>query len=401
MLELQSDFPILSQRVNGSKLVYLDSAATAQKPQSVIDSVSGYYMESNANVHRAQHTLASRATMAYEEARKKAQAFINAGSDREIVFTSGTTGSINLVASSYGRKLQAGDAVLLTEMEHHSNLIPWQLVAAERDLELLFIPFDQDGRLEYHTLDEIWHSRIKMVALTHISNLFGTINDVARVIDYAHERGARVLVDGAQAVPHTTVDVQALDCDFYAFSGHKMCGPTGIGALYGKQEILDAMGPYMGGGEMISSVWLDRAKWNEIPYKFEAGTPNIAGAVGMGSAIDYLLSVGIDAIEEHERELTVYALEKLKEIEGLFLYGPEKGRGGVFSFNLPDIHAHDVAQFLDSRGVAIRAGHHCAHPAMRKLGVTSTARASIYLYNTLSDIDALCEALCSCKEFFN
>ena len=397
----KKDFPILNQKIDGKRLVYLDSAATTQKPTAVIEAIKGYYTNDNANVHRAQHTLAARATKAYEAARGKIRAFINAKKNSEIVFTHGTTEALNLLARSFGKTMKQGEAVLLTEMEHHSNLIPWQLMAADRGVELRFIPFDQEGKLDYRAMEELWDDRVRIVAATHVSNVFGTINDVERIIGFAHKRGVPVLLDGAQAVGHMPVDVKALGCDFYAFSGHKMCGPTGIGVLYGKEELLENLEPFMGGGEMITAVWLDRAEWNELPYKFEAGTPNIAGAVGFGAAIDYLSEIGMDTIEKSEEELTSYALDKLKGVKDLTLYGPDDSRSGVFSFNLGDIHAHDVAQFLDSKMVGVRAGHHCAHPIMRKLGITSTARASLYLYNDTDDIDILAESLIQCGEFFS
>jgi len=394
------DFPILNRKIDGKRLVYLDSAATTQKPLQVIEAIQNYYLNDNANVHRAQYTLAAQATLAYEAARKRIRGFINARKDSEIVFTHGATEGINMVARSYCKTLEPGDAILLTEMEHHSNLIPWQIAAAEQDLRLRFIPFTETGELDYSKLEWLWDEKVKIVAVTHISNVFGTINDVRRIIEFAHARGVPVLIDGAQAAGHIPVDVAALDCDFYAFSGHKMCGPTGIGVLYGKEEMLQRLEPFMGGGEMISAVWFDRATWNDLPYKFEAGTPNIAGAVGLGAAVEYLEDVGMEALVKHENELVSYAIEKLRAVDDLTLYGNQKNRGAVFSFNLGDIHAHDLAQFLDSRMIAVRAGHHCAHPLTRKLGVSSTARASFYLYNEREDIDLLAEALTECGVFF-
>lgn len=394
------DFQILKQQVNGKRLVYLDSAATTQKPDAVIEALSSYYRNDNANVHRAQHTLAGRATLAYEAARENVAGFIGSRSEEEIVFTHGATEAINVLAKSLCKTMAPGDAVLLSEMEHHSNLVPWQLAAAERHLELRFIPFTDAGELDYEAMQELWDDRIKLVSVTHISNVFGTRNDVERIIEFAHNRGVPVMIDGAQAAGHIPVDVSALDCDYYVFSGHKMCGPTGIGVLYGKEEHLRRLEPCMGGGEMITSVWLDRAVWNEPPYKFEAGTPNIAGAIGLGAAVEYLQGIGMDVITGHEKALTAYAMEKLEGVDGLTLYGPRLNRAGVFSFNMGEVHAHDVAQFLDSRGVAIRAGHHCAHPLARKLGVAATARASLYLYNEREDIDILTEALAECREFF-
>jgi len=394
------DFPILRKTKGRERLVYLDSAATTQKPESVISALREYYENENANVHRAQHALAERATLAYEEARKRVSSFIGAGSAEEIVFTHGATEAVNIVAKSFCETLSPGDAVLLTEMEHHSNLVPWQMEAAKKKIELRFLPFNKNGELDYFALERLLDEKVKLVSVTHVSNVFGTKNDIPGIVEFAHSKGVPVLVDGAQAAGHMAVDVTALDCDFYAFSGHKMCGPTGIGVLYGKIEYLRSLEPVMGGGEMITSVWLDRAEWNEPPYKFEAGTPHIAGAVGLGAAVSYLESIGMDVIEKHERELTAYALERLSSVADLELYGPREERAGVFAFNLADIHAHDVAQFLDSRGVGIRAGHHCAHPLTRKLGVPATARASLYLYNEMKDIDILVESLIQCGEFF-
>jgi cysteine desulfurase / selenocysteine lyase len=379
----------------------LDNAATTQKPDTVIEAITSYYHNDNANVHRAQHTLAARATLAYEAARKRVGEFVGAKSEKEIVFTHGATEAINILAKSFCSPLSPGDAILLTEMEHHSNLVPWQIEATQRNLKLRFIPFTEDGKLDYGGMDSVWDHRIKIVAVTHVSNVFGTINDVERIIEYAHQRGVPVMIDGAQAAGHMPVDVTALGCDFYVFSGHKMCGPTGIGVLYGKAEHLTKLEPAMGGGEMITAVWLDRATWNDLPYKFEPGTPNIAGAVGLGAAITYLQSIGMASIAEHDADLTNYALESLSVVKNLKLYGPRDTRGGVLSFNLGNIHAHDVAQFLDSKGVAIRAGHHCAHPLHRKLGVAATARASLYLYNSHEDVDILTEALIQCGEFFH
>ena len=406
---LRRDFPILSRKlpVAGNKgavrrLVYLDNAATSQKPRQVTEALTRYYEESNANVHRALHRLGEEATAAYEESRGTVGRFIGARSPTEIVFTRGTTESINLVAAAWGRKnVGPGDEILLTEMEHHSNLIPWQLLAAERNATLRFIPFGDDGALQLEALDELLTERTKLVALTHMSNVFGTINPVRRIIETAHERNIPVLLDGAQSVPHLPVDVKELDCDFLAFSGHKMCGPTGIGVLYGKERLLEDMPPYQGGGEMIASVWLDRATWNDLPYKFEAGTPNIAGAVGLKNAVDYLAKLGMDAVRRHEEELTRYALARLRELDDITFHGEAPERGGVVSFSLGEIHPHDIAQFLDNEGVAIRAGHHCAYPIMRKLGVAATARASLYLYNTTEEIDLFVDALRRTREFFH
>lgn len=399
---IRRDFPILSRTFRGKPLVYLDNAATTQKPAAVINALREYYRQSNANVHRALYALAEEATAAYEAARTKVQRFLGARSPREIVFTRGTTEAINLVAQSWGRaNLKAGDEILLTEMEHHSNLVPWQLLAAEKGLRLRFVPFDARGALEIGLLDELWSDRVRLVSLVHVSNVFGTINDVASVIRYAHERGVPVVLDAAQSVPHMPVDVQALDCDFLACSGHKMCGPMGIGALYGRERLLEQMPPYQGGGEMISAVWLDHATWNDLPHKFEAGTPNVGDAVALGAAVDYLAEVGVAAIRAYEEQLTAAALEALRGVPQVRVYGEAPQRGGVISFNLGDIHAHDVAQFLDREGVAVRAGHHCAHPVMRKLGVPATTRASFYFYNTADEVEILASSLRKAQEFFH
>ena len=399
--DVREDFPILDRTIGGKPLAYLDNAATSQKPRAVLDAVRVYYERENANVHRALHTLGEEATAAFEKSREKVQRFLNARSRREIVFTRGTTESINLVASSWGGKnLTKGDVVLLTGMEHHSNLVPWQLLCARTGCSLAFIPLTPDGELDLAAAERAWTDRIRLVALTHVSNVLGTINDVKAVAELAHERGALVLVDAAQSVPHLRVDVADLDCDFLAFSGHKMCGPMGIGALYGKERLLEQMPPWMGGGEMISSVWAEKSTWNEIPYKFEAGTPNVEGAVGLGAAIDYLHGLELSAIEAWEAELGRYALQRLQEVPGITLYGAARSRGAVFSFNLGTIHAHDVAQFLDREGIAVRAGHHCAQPLMRSLDVAGTARASLYFYNTFSEIDRLTAALRGAAEFY-
>jgi cysteine desulfurase / selenocysteine lyase len=399
---IREDFPLLKRTFHGKPLVYLDNAATSQKPTRVLEAVQAYYVSSNANVHRALYALAEEATAAYEASRRKVQKFLNASSPREIVFTRGTTEGINLVAQSWGRShLGPGDEILLTEMEHHSNLVPWQMIAAERGARLRFIPFDARGVLELERLDELWSDRTRIVAMSHMSNVFGTINDAARVIRYAHERGVPVLLDAAQSVPHMSVDVRELDCDFLAFSGHKMCAPMGIGALYAREKLLEEMPPWMGGGEMISAVWLDRATWNELPYKFEAGTPNVEGAVGLGVAVDYLAEIGMGAIRAYEEHLVTAALDALRTVADVRIFGASPERGGVISFALGDIHAHDVAQFLDREGIAVRAGHHCAHPIMRKLGVPATARASYYFYNTPEEATALAAALSRAQEFFH
>lgn len=407
--EIRNDFPILGRNLAGETnngtfkpLIYFDNAATTQKPRQVIEAMVRYYENSNANVHRALHKLGEEATEAYEESRKKVANFIRAKSHREIVFTRGTSESINLVASAWGRKfLNPGDEIILTEMEHHSNLIPWQLITREKGATLRFIPLNDDGTLDFCSVGDLMTERTKFIAITHMSNVFGTINPVRGLIRKAHRRGIPVLLDGAQSVPHLPTDVLDLDCDFLAFSGHKMCGPTGIGVLYAKEKWLEQMEPYQGGGEMIGAVWLDRATWNELPYKFEAGTPNIAGAIGLGAAIDYLSSVGMADITRYEQEITTYASLKLHKIDGIKIYGKAPERGGIISFNVDSIHPHDMAQFLDNRGIAVRAGHHCAQPAMRKLGLAATTRASFYFYNTFEEVDQFVEAVKKAKEFFS
>ncbi|NNM67214.1 MAG: cysteine desulfurase [Spirochaetales bacterium] len=394
---LRQDFPILNRELAGvgtpRRLVYLDNAATTQKPRSVLDAITAYYETSNANVHRAIHTLGEEATRLYELAREKTRAFLNAEFSEEIIFTRGTTESINLVASSFCSLLNPGDEILLTEMEHHSNLVPWQMAAQRHGLVLKFIPFDPDGVLEFGKLPQLWTSRVRLLALTHTSNVLGTVNPVADFVRFAHERGVPVLVDGAQAAPHRPVDVQALDVDFYAFSSHKMLGPTGLGVLYGKKDWLEKLPPFAGGGEMIRSVTLEGFEPNVLPYKFEAGTPNIEGAVGFAAALDYLGTVGLDWIHGWEQKLTSYALEQIKRVPGLTVYGKAPDRAGVVAFSLEGVHAHDLSAYLDQSGVAVRAGHHCAHPLARKLGVISTARASFYLYNTFEEIDRWIQAL--------
>ncbi|KPV43595.1 cysteine desulfurase [Alicyclobacillus ferrooxydans] len=401
--KIKEDFPILNQEINGHRLVYLDSAATSQKPQSVIDVLKRYYETDNANVHRGVHTLGSRATEAYELAREKVARFIGAPDAAQVVFTRGTTESLNMVAYGFARpRLTAEDEIVLTPAEHHSNLIPWQQVARVTGAKLKYIPLQEDGTISLEDAKKLIGPATKIVAIAHVSNVLGTIHPVRELADLAHEVGAVIVVDGAQSVPHMPVDVNDLDCDFLAFSGHKMCGPTGIGALYGKRKWLDEMEPTYFGGEMIDVVELYEATWKETPWKFEGGTPIIAGAVGLGAAVDYLEKIGMDAIREHDREITGYALKRLSEVEGLEIYGPAEGaeRGGLVTFNLGSIHPHDVSTVLDAEGVAIRAGHHCAQPLMRILNVPATARASFYLYNTKSDVDALVDALASAKEFF-
>ncbi len=399
---VRQDFPVLEQWVHGRPLVYLDNAATAQKPHQVIDALTTYYRTYNANVHRGIHTLSEQATENYEDARRKIACFINARSVKEVIWTRGTTESINLVAYSWGRaNIGAGDEILLTQMEHHSNLIPWQILAQEKGAVLRFVPVTNEGFLDLECLDDLLTTRTKLVSVVHMSNVLGTINPVAEIARRAHAVGAKVLVDGAQSVPHMPIDVQALDCDFLAFSGHKMCGPTGIGVLYGKRELLEAMPPFQGGGDMIKEVFLESATWNDLPWKFEAGTPSIAQAIGLGFAVDYLTQVGIEAIHHHEQEVVGYAMQALSQMDGVEIYGPPAGlRGGVISFNLAGVHPHDIATILDHEGVAIRAGHHCAQPLMRRYQVPAMARASFYLYNTIEEVDVLLHALEHVKETF-
>jgi cysteine desulfurase/selenocysteine lyase len=400
-LEIRKQFPILEQEINGHPLVYLDSAASSQKPVSVIEAIKRYYEHDHANVHRGVHTLGARATDAYEGAREKVARFLNARSPQEIIFTRGTTTAINLVAMGYARThLKEGDEIVITPMEHHSNLIPWQQAAKATGATLKYIPLQPDGTIALADVEKQITANTKLVAITHVSNVLGTINPIKDIARIAHKHGALLLVDGAQSTPHMKIDVQELDCDFFALSGHKMCGPTGIGVLYGKREWLEAMEPVEFGGEMIDHVDLYESTWKELPWKFEGGTPIIAGAVGLGAAIDFLQEIGLDQIEQHEKKLTQYALERLGEIEGIRIYGPTEERGGLVTFNLGDLHPHDVATVLDAEGVAIRAGHHCCQPLMRWLNVTATARASFYLYNTEEDIDRLAEALIKTKEYF-
>jgi cysteine desulfurase / selenocysteine lyase len=398
--KIRGDFPILHRKVHGRPLVYLDNAASSQKPAAVVAAVSGYFLTSHANVHRGAHQLSVEATGAYEAARETVARFIG-GATEEVVFTRGTTEAINLVAASWGdSKLRAGDEILLTLMEHHSNLVPWQLVAKRTGARLEFAGLTPEGRLDVDDLVSKLGPRTRMVAVTHVSNTLGVVNPVVEIAARAREAGALCLVDGAQAVPHLRVDVGAIGCDFYAFSGHKMCGPTGIGALWGRRELLESMPPWQGGGEMISEVRLEESRWAAVPHKFEAGTPSIGDAVGLGAAIRYLEQVGMEAIHAHEMALTEYALARLGELEGFRLFGPATDRVGVISFEYGDIHPHDLATILDSHGVAIRAGHHCNQPLMDHLGVAATARASLYLYNTREEIDVLVEALLAARSLF-
>lgn len=401
--QIRADFPILQRQVKpGVPLVYLDSTATSQKPQQVIQAMDDYYRNSNANIHRGIHVLAEEATALYEAARERVSRFIGAPSARQIIFTRNTTESINLVAYSWGRaNLEEGDVVILTEMEHHSNLVPWQILAQERHIRLEFISVNPDGLLDLDSYKELLMREPRLVAFTHMSNVLGTINPAEEIIRMAHAVGAVTLVDGAQSVPHFPVDVKQLGADFLAFSAHKMCGPTGIGVLYGRKELLESMPPFLGGGDMIKRVHLRSFTSNELPYKFEAGTPAIAEAVGLGAAIDYLSSVGLGSIAEHEKEIVSYALERLEEIPGVWVFGPEaQYKGGVVAFTLAGVHPHDISQILDMDGIAIRAGHHCAMPLHEKYNLPATARASFYLYNTQEEVDKLVNSIYKVKTLF-
>jgi cysteine desulfurase/selenocysteine lyase len=391
---LRRDFPILAERVNGKPLVYLDNAATTQKPASVIDALDAYYRHENANVHRGVHTLSQRATDDYESARARIARFIGGVATEEVIYTSGTTGGLNLVAQSYGRNvLRPGDDVVISGLEHHSNIVPWQLVCAQTGASLKVVPVNDAGEIEMDAFERLLGPRTKIVAFTHVSNALGTITPIERVIRLAHDAGAIVVVDGAQAIAHVGVDVRALDCDFYAFSGHKIFGPTGIGALYGKAAILDAMPPWQGGGDMIRSVTFEKTEYNDLPYKFEAGTPNIAGAIGFGAAIDYVERVGIGAIAAYEDALLDYATRRVEAIPGLRIVGTAAHKAAIVSFTLDGVHAHDVGTILDNEGIAVRAGHHCAMPVMERFGISGTARASFALYNTFDEIDALASGI--------
>ncbi|MFZ5855978.1 MAG: cysteine desulfurase [Chloroflexota bacterium] len=401
--EIRRDFPILQrQTANGVRVTYLDSTATSQKPLAVIDAMNDFYRRSNANIHRGVHTLAEESTALYENAREKVAKFINAPSARQIIYTRNTTESINLVAYTWARaNLKAGDLVILTEMEHHSNLVPWHMLAAERGIELDFIPVTADGLLDLDAYKSLLARGPKLVSFTHMSNVLGTVNPAAEIIHLAHDAGAVTLVDGAQSVPHLAVDVRSLDADFYAFSAHKMCGPTGIGSLYGKASLLESMPPFLGGGDMIKEVKLRSFRPNSLPHKFEAGTPAIAEAVGFGAAVDYLTKIGMDAISAHEHAITEYALERLEEIPGVKVFGPSADKkGGVASFTLEGVHPHDVAQILDQDGIAVRAGHHCAQPLHEKFGIPATSRASFYLYNTKDEVDLLVNGIYKVKKMF-
>ncbi|MFF2289723.1 cysteine desulfurase [Peribacillus butanolivorans] len=402
--EIRKLFPILDQEVNGQPLVYLDSAATSQKPAAVIEAIEQYYRGYNSNVHRGVHTLGTKATDAYEGAREKVRKFINASSTEEIIFTRGTTTSLNTVARSYGgANVKEGDEIVISYMEHHSNIIPWQQLAKEKGAVLKYIPLQEDGTISLDDVRATITDATKIVSIMQVSNVLGVINPVKEIAKIAHEHDAVMVVDGAQSTPHLKVDVRDLDCDFFAFSGHKMVGPTGIGVLYGKKELLEKMEPIEFGGEMIDFVGLYESTWKELPWKFEGGTPIIAGAVGLGAAIDFLEEIGLDNIERHEHKLAAYAMEKMTAVEGLTIYGPKDAekRAGVITFNINDVHPHDVATVLDADGIAVRAGHHCAQPLMKWLDVSSTARASFYLYNTEEDIDKLVSGLVKTKEYFS
>jgi cysteine desulfurase/selenocysteine lyase len=402
-LTLRAEFPILSRKVHGKPLVYLDNTATTQKPRVVLETLDHYYRTYNANIHRGVYRIAEEATARYEESREKVAHLLNARSTREIVFTRGTTESINLVAYAWGRaNVGPGDVIVLTEMEHHANLVPWQILAKEKGAMLRFIPVTGQGTLDLSRLDALLKGPVKLVAVTQMSNVLGTINPVAEIGRRAHAAGAKVLIDAAQGLPHLGADVRALDCDFLAFSGHKMLGPTGSGGLYGRREILEAMPPFLGGGEMIREVKLEGSTWNELPWKFEAGTMDIAATIGLGAAVDFLTGIGIDAIRAHDAMLTVRAMRLLSEIPGIRIFGPPADqRGPIIPFTLDDIHAHDIAGVLDREGIAVRAGHHCAMPLHQRLGVAATARASFYLYNTVEEVDQLAEGVRKVKRVFH
>ena len=393
--EIKKDFPIFAD----SDLVYLDNAATTQKPQSVLDTVDSLYKEANANVHRALYSLGSEATERFETSRKKVADFIGV-SEKEIVFTSGTTDSINLLARSIGNTLKPGDEILISEMEHHSNIVPWQQAAQRTGATLKYLSITETGELDLSDANQYFTSNTKIVSLTHMSNVLGTINPIKELSAKAHQVGAVMIVDGAQGASHLPVDMKELGCDFYAFSGHKMVAPTGIGILWGKTALLEEMEPFMGGGEMIETVTMESSTWNDIPYKFEAGTPNFAQAVGLGAAMDYLKNIGMNEIADHEKKLTRYALDKLNQIDDLRIHGSAKDRGGVISFNVDGIHPHDLAQFLNEDNIAIRVGHHCAQPLLKKLGETATARMSFYIYNDESDVDKFCDSISDIQKLF-
>ena len=401
VMKVRRDFPILSERVHGKPLVYLDSANTSQKPQVVLDAMDDYYRHANANIHRATHLLSERATALYEGARARAAAFINAPDEKTIVLTKGTTDGINLVAQSYGRSiLQADDEIVISWLEHHSNIVPWQMLCAQTGAVLRIVPIDDRGEIDFERYEALLSPRTRIVAMSHVSNALGTVNPVREIVEQAHARGAVVLIDGAQAVPHLAVDVQALDCDFYVFSSHKMFGPTGVGVLYGRRSLLEAMPPYQGGGDMIASVTFEKTLYNVVPYKFEAGTPNIGGVAGFGAAIDYLMAIDRDGALGHEDGVLEYATSQVREIQGARIIGEARHKTGVLSFLLEGVHPHDAGTILDNEGVAVRTGQHCAQPVMDRYGVTATIRASLGIYNTREEIDVLVKALERVREVF-
>ncbi len=399
--KLRADFPILNLQVEGQPLVYLDNAASSQMPQQVIDRLVRYQTTQHANIHRAVHYLSELATAEYDEARRKLQRFIHAAEEREVIFTSGTTETINLVMHGYGRKfIGAGDEIILTTLEHHSNIVPWQMLAEERGAKIRVVPINDAGELQIDAYENLFNERTKFVSLIHVSNALGTINPVKKMIAFAHARGVPVLVDGAQAVPHMQIDVQDLDCDFYAFSGHKLCGPTGIGILYGKAALLEKMQPFKGGGDMILSVTFEKTTYNAIPYKFEAGTPPIAAAIGLGAAVDYLSAIGMQNIAAHEHALLQYATEQVSEMPGVRIIGTARNKASVLSFVMEHIHPHDVGTLLNQEGIAVRTGHHCAQPVMQRFGLPATSRASFAFYNTMDEVDALVAGIRSVQKIF-
>ena len=400
--KVRADFPTLQRQVHGNPLVYLDNAATSHKPVQVIETLDRYYREYNSNIHRGVHTLSEEATAAYEGARGKIRKFINATSDKEIILTRGTTESINLVAQSWGRStLKAGDEIIVSQMEHHSNIVPWQLLCEQTGAVLKVVPFNDAGELLFDEYEKLLGPRTRLVAMVHISNALGTINPVKQVIDLAHKHNAMVLIDGAQSIPHAAIDVQALDCDFFCFSGHKLFGPTGTGVLYGKRALLEAMPPWQGGGDMIRTVTFEKSTWNDLPYKFEAGTPHIAGMIGLGAAIDYVSAIGMDAIRTYETGLLDYATEAASSIQGLRLIGTAKQKASILSFVMDKIHPHDLGTILDHHGVAIRTGHHCAMPVMDRYAIPATARASFAMYNTRQEVDKFIQAVVAAQKVFN
>ncbi len=400
--KIRKDFPILKQTVHGKPLVYFDNAATTQKPQAVIDSLTNYYSTINSNIHRGVHTLSEAATQAFEDSRKKIQKYFNAESGKEIIFTRGTTEAINLVAHSYGRShLNEGDEIIISTMEHHSNIVPWQLLASEKKLNLKVIPITDEGEIVFEEYEKLISEKTKLISVVYVSNSLGTINPVEKIIQTAHEKNIPVLIDAAQAVSHFPIDVQKLDCDFLAFSGHKLYGPTGIGALYGKQNLLESMPPFMGGGDMISKVTFEKTTFNDLPYKFEAGTSNIADAIGLGVAIDYVQNIGLDNIYQYEKDILDYATREISKLDKVKIIGTSKNKSGVISFILEDVHPHDVGTFIDFEGIAIRTGHHCTQPVMNRYNIPATSRASFALYNTKEEVDLFIQALKKVSEAFN